>query len=170
MPARLVFDRNQLAPGDYYDRMPVLSAERRYEAAGICLAEVKKYPPGYLGQIHLKTIAVFAACVSKSGDGFHPYVAELNGYRYYGISNGAGGIAASDYSDRQLPLTFHHDIFHQVQAKCRSVVDATRHTNGQDSDHLYATVGERPYPPPAISSVDMAALKRNSQGKVFRRR
>ena len=165
---RLVFHRSQLSPGDYYDRLPELSEERMLGAARICLAEVKKYPPGYLGQIHLKTIGVFAACVSKTNDGFHPYVAELGGYRYFGLWNGAGGIAASYYSDEQLPLTFHHEIFHHVQATRGGVLDAARYANGQDPRYRRAIAGEKPYPPPAIDAADLAALKRISPGAVLR--
>jgi S1-C subfamily serine protease len=165
---RLVFHRDQLSPGDYYDRMPVLSAGRMLQAAEICLAEVRKYPPGFLGGIHLKSIGVFAACVSKSGDGFRPYSPELGGYRYYGMWNGAGGVVASYYTDEQLPLTFHHEIFHHVQATRRGVVDAARYANGEDPRYRQAIAGEKLYPPPAISAADLAALRRISQGQVLR--
>ena len=76
----------------------------------------------------------------------------------------AGGIAVSYYTDRQLPLTFHHEIFHQVQATRRGVVDAVRFANGRDPRYRQAIAGEKPYPSPPINAADLAALKRISRG------
>lgn len=47
--ARLVFERDELPPGTYHDVLVTLPDAGRVKAAEICLHEVKKYPPGYLG-------------------------------------------------------------------------------------------------------------------------
>ena len=131
--ARLVFSAGQLPPGKYFDKMPSLSHSEREKAAEICLKEAKKFPPGYLGQAGMKAIGVFAACVNKTKDGFHRYIADLGGYRYYGMWNRADAIATAYYSDEQLPLTFHHELFHQIQCTRNGVTDPKRYAPGQDA-------------------------------------
>ena len=46
--AKLVFDRKDLPPGNYHEKLPVLEAGKKKKAVEILMEEVKKYPPGYL--------------------------------------------------------------------------------------------------------------------------
>lgn len=166
--ARLVFRRGDLPSGSYHDIMVPLSAERQQRAAAICLREVKKYPPGYLGEMGLEAIGVFAACASRRGDGYRPYNKELGGYRYYGIWNGDNGIAAAYYSDGQLPLTFHHEIFHHVDGTRAGVTDAARHFSSDDRRFQSAIDGRQRYAAPAIGSNDLNKLRRIREGYLLR--
>lgn len=166
--ARLVFNEEQLPPGSYHDIMLPLSEARQLKAARICLDEVKKYPPGYLGQMKLRAIGVFAACASKSGDGYRPYDKELGGYRYYGIWNGSSGIAAAYYTDGQLPLTFHHEVFHHIDGTQRGTVDSGRHFASDDVRFQQAVAGKNPYRAPLISRADLDLLKKQREGYLLR--
>ena len=161
---RLVFDRGELPPGEYHDIMVTLPDARKAKAAEICLQEAQKYPPGYLGRSGLKTLGVFAACASKRGDGFRRYDAKLGGYRYYGAWNQADACVAAYYYDHQLRLTFHHEIFHHLDAAC-----ARRSGTDRDVDRRYreALAGKAPYPSPSIRPADLVALKRLSQGEIL---
>jgi len=119
----VVFDSADLPNGKYYDIMTTLSAERKLKAAQLTLREFHKYPKGYLGKIGIKAIGIFNACASKRNDGYHRYDETLKGYRYFGVWNGNNGIAAAYYTDDQLPLTLHHEIFHHVDATRNGVTD-----------------------------------------------
>ena len=112
--AQLVFEAGQLPPGEYYDIMPELSEGERLAAAKIACREVQKYPPQYLAALKFRSIGIFQACASQSNDNFHPYDKALGGYRYFGLYNGRDAIVAAYYTDSQLPLTLHHEIFHHV--------------------------------------------------------
>ncbi|MCA9269498.1 MAG: hypothetical protein KDA41_13550, partial [Planctomycetales bacterium] len=105
---------------------------------------------------------------SRSGDGFRPFDAELGGYRYYGIWNGDSGIAAAYYTDGQLPLTFHHEIFHHVDGTRAGVNDASRFFASDDGEFREAIAGERRYVSPLISDDDLAALRRVREGSLLR--
>ena len=161
--ARLVFDAAELPAGSYHDVMVPLPAERRVAAARIALAEVHKYPAGYLGDLGLGAIGVFAACVSKQGDGFRPYDKALGGYRYYGIWNGKDGIAAAYYGDQQLPLTLHHEIFHHVDGTALGR-GAREHSSDDDARFTLAIAGLEPYAAPVLSVADRAALGKLARG------
>jgi hypothetical protein len=78
--SRVVFDREKLSEGDYYDKLPHLSSERQERAAEIALREVRKYPPGFFEKLGLKTFGIFEACNSNSNDGFHVYDPLHEGY------------------------------------------------------------------------------------------
>ena len=157
--AELVFRRDDLPEGRYHDILKPLDQTRRVRASEICLGEAKLYPPGFLSQIGLKSIGVFDACVSKTtNDRSRPFDAGLGGYRYYGIYNGRDAIATAFYSDGQLALTFHHEVFHHVD----STVDGeTEKWQLSADDALYraAISGLRPYAPPPIAAHDLAALR-----------
>jgi S1-C subfamily serine protease len=163
--ARLVFEAADLPRGHYHDIMPALSAERRVAAARLALREVQKLPPGYLGAIGLKAIGIFAGCASKQGDGYRAYDEHLKGYRYYGIWNGNNGIAAAFYSEGQLALTFHHEIFHHVDATARGQTDIS-HAIHDDRFHD-ALSGKDPYPALKLSADDLAALRKASAGHTL---
>jgi hypothetical protein len=163
---RLVFDRRRLPPGQYHDKMPPLPRGRRAPAAAICLREARKYPPGYLGRAGLEAIGVFAACVGKRGDGYRPYNAALGGYRYYGIWNQANACAAAYYTDHQLALTFHHEVFHHIDAAAERAAGGDPDRDG-DRRYREALAGGAPYPTPAIRPTDLAAVKQVSQGDVL---
>jgi hypothetical protein len=163
--ARLVFDANELPPGQYHDVMNPLTDEEQVRAARIALHEVHKLPQGFLGAVGMKAIGIFQSCVSKSGDGFRPYDEKLKGYRYYGIWNGKDAVAAAFYSDRQLPLTLHHEVFHHVDGTLRGKTDvANLH---HDEAFRDALSGKAPYPALKIAADDLAALKKACTGVVL---
>ncbi len=166
--ARLVFSERALPPGDYYDRMPGLSAAQRVDAARIALAEARKYPPGYLGEIGLTTVGLFAACVSKSGDGFREYDDTYRGYLYFGMWNGDSALVAAYYSDQQLPLTFHHEVFHHVDATVDGKTDYARHFTADDDAFARAIGGKSRYAAAVVDRTDRAALRKRAEGVVLR--
>ncbi len=161
--AELVFTEDELPAGDWYDRMPVLSASGRLAAARILVAESAKYPPGWLGAIGLRKVGVFAALVSERGDGFRPYDRDHDGYLYYGLWNGADAFAAAYYTDGQLPLTFHHEAFHHVDGTVAGVTAGT-HFRSDDAGFTAAIDGERGrrYPALRLDATDLAALARRA--------
>ena len=146
---RLVFERGELPKGGWYDELRALDAEGRLAAARIAVEQARMYPPGYLRGIGLSTIGLFAACVSKTGDGFRPYEVELDGYRFYGMWNGRDALVAAHYTDEQLPLTFHHEVFHHVDA---TTDGRTRpgHLTADDARFEAVIGGRRRYPPPTL--------------------
>src|SRR4051812_17896508 len=131
---QLVFDRAELPPGQYFDIMPRLTDSEQLRAARIAITEAKKYPAGYIKGIGLKYIGIFSGCAAKEGDGYRPYDPTLQGYRYYGIWNGRDALVAAYYSDRQLPLTLHHEIFHHIDARSG---DTTRFVDAVAGRHPY---------------------------------
>jgi S1-C subfamily serine protease len=154
---RLVFDRNDLPSGQYYDIMPPLGNRDRERAARIVLEEVRKYPAGYLKSLGLKYIGIFAGCAAKEDDSFRPYDPALGGYRYYGIWNGRNAIVAAFYTDHQLPLTLHHEIFHNIDAQVRD--------DGRFAD---AVSGLRPYAAPNLPNAVLAKLRSAGRGSVLK--
>lgn len=163
---RLVFQAEDLPKGEYHDVMPALADEAKLRAARIALREVRKYPPGFLGAIGLKAIGIFQSCVSKQGDGFRPYDERLKGYRFYGIWNGKNAVAAAYYTDQQLPLTFHHEVFHHVDAVSQGKsIDRT--VFSRDDRFREAVAGTNPYPAPKIAAEDLAALKKLGEGRFL---
>jgi S1-C subfamily serine protease len=158
--ATLAFREVDLPKAVYHDLMVPLSAERRVAAAKIAVNEAAKFPPGFLGKVGIKAIGVFASCASNNGDGFRPYDKELKGYRYYGIYNGHDAIAAAYYTDGQLPLTFHHEIFHHIDA-------LTDRPGQEDLRWTQILDGRNLYPAAQIDAADLALLKKVSKGVVL---
>ena len=155
--AELLFERATLRQGEFYDKMPKLSSKRALKAARIAVAEVKKYPRGYLGRMGLKKVAIFKACVSKDSDGFRRFEPALGGYRYYGMWNGSDALVAAYYRDVQLPLTLHHEIFHHVDSSRNGRV-TRRHFVDDDGRFGRAVSGQQRYAAPTLSAADMRAL------------
>ncbi|MCC6620191.1 MAG: trypsin-like peptidase domain-containing protein [Deltaproteobacteria bacterium] len=153
--AELVWSRDALPDDVLFDRTPELPAARRAEAARILLDEAAKYPPRYFARMGLTRIGVFAACVSDTGDGFRPYDDDLGGYRYFGQwapGEGRGALIAAFYSAGQLPQTFHHEVFHHVDATVAGKVDYTTHFKGDDARFAAALEGKRRYKAPALAA------------------
>ncbi|MDP7250786.1 MAG: serine protease [Planctomycetota bacterium] len=167
--AELVFNRSQLPAGSYHDVMPEMSKERKIKAAKILNKEVRKYPSRYFKKIGLKAIGFFEACVSKKGDGFRPYNRLLKGYRYYGIWNGKDALAGAYYTDGQLPLTFHHEVFHHIDATRLGTTNYARNFKTDDPRFKEAVTGRRPYKSPEISDADLRALKARREGYLLRK-
>lgn len=166
--AQLVFQRRALPAGHkYYDRMPTLSQSGQLRAAQIALQEVRKYPRGYLGDMGLKTIGIFAALVSNKGDGYRPYDKQRRGYLYYGLWNGSDALVAAYYTDGQLPLTLHHEIFHHVDATRAGTTDYGRYFTADDNHFQGAVSGKRPYPAPTIAADELARLRKRGTGAVL---
>lgn len=164
--AQLVFTVKDLPKGEYHDVMPLLDEKGQQRAARIALREVRKLPPRYLEKMGLKAIGIFAACVSRQGDGFRAYDARWKGYRYFGVYNGKNALAAAFYSESQLPTTLHHEIFHHVDATRRG---ETKFTSAFHRDDRWeeALSGKDPYLAVRIAAGDLAALKKLSSGRVL---
>lgn len=165
----LVWSRDEIPDEVLFDRTPALPVERRAAAARILLREARKYPPRFFERIHLERIGVFAACVSEHGDGFRTYDDELGGYRYYGqwapAQSGAsrGALIAAYYSDEQLPQTFHHEVFHHVDATVDGAV-AFKHFEADDARFGKAVDGTRPYALPALDPAIVKELSERASG------
>jgi hypothetical protein len=164
--SRLVFAAKDLPEGTYHDRMPSLNEDGRVRAARIALHEIRKLPPRYLEKMGLKTIGIFAACISNQGDGFRPYDEPLKGYRFFGIYNGKNAVAAAYYSDTQLPTTLHHEIFHHVDA---TIHGQTKYTVNFVRDERFEAVlsGVERYPALHLDEPDLAALRKLSKGHTL---
>lgn len=164
--AKLVFSRDEAAPEVLYETTPELSAERRRRAAEILLKEAQNYPRGLFGRIGLKSFAVFAGCGDSRGDGYRPWVESLNGYRYFGRWDVVGAIAACYYDDTQLPLTFHHEVFHHLDATRSHKLDY-RHFTSDDRRFRQAVAGERPYPALDLTDEERRVLREVAEGEVL---
>ena len=151
--AELVFARGDLPDGRWYDKMPVLDRAGQVAAARILVEQAGRYPAGWLGRLGLRRFGVFAALVAERGDGFRPYDEDHGGYLYYGLWNGADAIAASYYTDGQLPLTFHHEVYHHIDGH-----DGRESFTEDDGRFAAAITGKAPYPALAIPAADLAAL------------
>jgi hypothetical protein len=162
--ANLVFIRDGLPDGRYHDVLKPLDQVRRKKAALICIDEAKYYPQGYFGRVGLKTIGVFDACVSKTTtDPSRPFDQQLGGYRYFGVYNKHDAIAAAFYSEGQLALTFHHEIFHHVDSTVLGQT-AAWHLSGDDAFYQAAVSGRRPYTAPPIRPIDLQLLRQKCIG------
>lgn len=169
--AKLVFSKNELATEgkwDYFDRLPELSSERKIQAAEIAVREIKMYPSDYLKTLELKTLGIFDACISFYNDGYHEYDPRYGGYRYFGVFNGKDGLAAAYYSDSQLPLTIHHEIFHATDSTKDGVSNIDRFFDEDNKRFSDAINGRKTYPALEISPQDMLALKAVSKGRVLK--
>lgn len=165
--AKLVFQRENLPQGKYHDMLPPLNDSQKLRAAEICLDEAKLYPQGYFGAVGLKAIGVFAACLSKKGDGFREYDRQLKGYRYFGVYNGQDALAAAFYSEGQLALTFHHEFFHHVDSTKDGVTEKWLLAS-DDALFQAAVSGLRPYPALNVSSEDLDALENACIGMILK--
>ena len=164
--ARLVFTRKEAPHQVLYATTPVLSPERRVEAARILAVHARNYPQGLFGKVGLKTVAVFAGCGDPEGDGFRPWVEALQGYRYFGRWHAVGAIAACFYDDGQLPLTFHHEVFHHLDATRAGVTDYEHFT--EDDDRFDEAVnGTRRYAPLKLDAETIKVLREVSSGEVL---
>lgn len=163
--AKLVFEARELPPGKYHDVMTPLSASGRLRAAEIACREMRKLPQGYLGKIGLESIGIFAACASRDGDRFHTFDEKLGGYRYFGIYNGQNALAAAYYTDEQLPLTLHHEIFHHVDRLAMT----REKPHDKAADHRIDEIldGKQPYLALEIEQGKLAALGKRSQGQIL---
>lgn len=164
--ARLLFTRNGTAPEVLYATTPELDAAGRRAAARILAAEARHYPKGALAAIGLKTVSVFAGCGDPDGDGYRPWVDSLNGYRYFGRWHRVGAIAACYYTDSQLPLTFHHEVFHHVDASKGGQTTSAFFTE-DDARFADAVSLARPYPALDLDPRTLDALRAVSTGEVL---
>ncbi len=166
--SQIVFQRDKLPRGGYYKIMVPLSSEKKIEACQILLEEAKKYPSQYLGKIGLKKVGVFAACVSPRGDGFRPFNQKYSGYLYYGVWNRRDAVVAAYYTKTQLPLTFHHEVFHHVDGTYQGTTNYQMYFRKDDPRYEKIIQGKNLYGKPFLSSSDRKSLKKKSQGKVLR--
>ena len=163
---RLVFDRASLPPGSWFEVLAPLEPEKRLGVARVVLAEARRYPRRFLGDMGLRVVGVFAGAATKNDDGFHPWVAALGGYRYYGMWNRTNAIVAAAYSHAQLRLTFNHEVFHHVDATRLGVTSYERFRG--DDARYEAALGLRDlYPAAAIAPQDLAALKKMATGEAL---
>ncbi len=165
--AELVFDRADMAPGEYYDRLPPLSRELQLRAAEILTQEVKKYPPGFFKDIDLKTFGIFAACISNTNDGFHVWNQRFGGYQWYGLYNMEHGAVGAFYDERQLRLTFHHETFHAIDNNKKGERKFPDHYESDNEAFKAALENRAPYSPLKISAKDLELLKQKARGNVL---
>lgn len=166
--AELVFRREELPQGRYHDVLKPLTESRKAVAATICLEEARMYPRGYFGEVGLKAVGVFAACASRlTTDRSRTFDEGLGGYRFFGVYNGTDAVAAAFYSDGQLALTFHHEVFHHVD----STVDGRTESwqlSSDDAFYRYAISGIRPYAAPPVASDELEALRDRCRGYTLK--
>lgn len=164
--ARLVFTRKETPSQVLYATTPTLSPERRREAAEILYRHAHNYPKGTFKKIGLTIVAVFAGCGDPEGDGFRPWVDSLKGYRYFGRWHAVGAIAACYYDDGQLPLTFHHEVFHHIDATRGGKTDYV-HFNEDDTRFADAFTHRDPYSALALDARTIASLREGGAGNVL---
>ena len=114
----------------------------------------------------LKTVAVFAGCGDPEGDGFRPWIDALDGYRYFGRWHEVGAIAACYYDDGQLPLTFHHEVFHHVDATRAGKTDYRFFTD-DDEGFADAIARRAPYARLRLDDATLTALRDVAEGVVL---
>jgi S1-C subfamily serine protease len=163
--ARLVFSEADLPAGNWFEIKRELPAARRADAARIALAEAERLPAGFLGSIGIEAIGLFDGLASSQGDGFRPWNDDLGGYRYFGEWNGTDAVIAAYYTDEQLPLTLHHEIFHHVDATFGGVTSDAAFED--DDDRFARALDGEPYAAAAISKGDLAKLRRAGDGDVL---
>lgn len=164
--ARLVFTRAQTPDEVLYATTPELSDARKRRAAELLYAHALHYPRETFARIGLRTVAVFAGCGDPEGDGFRPWVEALEGYRYFGRWHERGAIAACYYDDVQLPLTFHHEVFHHVDA---TVAGRTRYRYFTDDDDAFAeaVAGRARRPGLTLDRATLDALAEVTTGEIL---
>ena len=167
--AELVFSRDELPVGRYHDILvPLADESSKQKAASVCLEEARMYPPGFFGDSGLKTIGVFAACVSTTTtDPSRKFDKQLGGYRYFGVYNGHDALAASMYSEGQLALTFHHELFHHIDSTVNGVT-AKWQLSSDDAFYQAAVAGMRPYAAPPIAADDLSELRKRCIGYTLK--
>ena len=166
--AEIVFSRDDLPPGKYHDILKPLVDAQKLSAIETCIEESRLYPPRFFEKVGLKKIGVFAVCASKTTTDQHrEYDKELGGYRYYGVYNGTDAIAASFYSEGQLSLTLHHEIFHHVDSTVDGVTEKWQ-LSGDDAFYQAAISGVRPYKAPSIPLADLKRLRSKRIGTVLK--
>lgn len=150
--ARLVFAASDLPSDVWFDTLVPFDDEiARARAARIALEQARRYPPGYLTDAGIRAVGLFAAVGSTENDGFHDWDEAIGAYAYYGGWNGRDTIVAAAYTERQLPLTLNHEIFHAVDQVGGSAKD--------DARFAAAIHGSQPYAAPTIAEADLAALR-----------
>lgn len=164
--SRLVFSRDDTPDEVLYATTPELNREKRRLAAEILLREAKQYPRGLFRKVGLHTIAVFAGCGDPKGDGFRPWMDSLNGYRYFGRWDAIGAIAACFYDDGQLPLTFHHEVFHHLDATKNHRLDY-RFFTADDARFRAAVDGKRVYAALTLTDEERESLLALSTGEFL---
>ncbi|MEL6110913.1 MAG: hypothetical protein AAFU85_33315, partial [Planctomycetota bacterium] len=129
-----------------------------------CLEEAKWYPPRFFAELGLKKIGVFAACASiTTTDSHRRFDAQLGGYRYFGVYNGRDGLAAAHYSDGQLAMTFHHEVFHHVDSTLHGETGAWN-LGSDDAFYQAALSSKRPYRAAPVVSKDVQLLRKKCFG------
>ncbi len=119
----LVFGRDALPEAEWFDIMKPLGADGRREATAILRTQAAMYPRGWLAALGLTAMGVFAGLADETDDGYREFDEDLGGYPYFGVWNGKSALAMAYYTDGQLPLTFHHEVFHHIDAASGSSTD-----------------------------------------------
>ncbi len=155
---RLVHDKARLPEGSWFEIARPVPDARRARVEAILVREAAKYPPGFLAGIGLEAVGIFSGLASTQDDGFHTWDDSLGGYLYYGLWNGRDAVMVAWYSDAQVVLTFHHEVYHHVD----SVVGGAFQKGAFHSDDARfarAVSGEEPYAPAAIEASLLKRLR-----------
>ncbi len=163
--ATLAFTRAALPPGRWYSLMRPLSGERRTQALKLAVREARRYPRGYLRAIGLKTFGLFSACGAKVNDGFHEWSEELGGYAYLGMWDHRTAAMAAYYDEDSLVRTFHHEVFHHVDATRDGVTSDRAHFADSRERLAAALSGKSPGAPLALSPEDREGFEAASAGR-----
>ncbi|MEO1526210.1 MAG: hypothetical protein AAFX06_12290 [Planctomycetota bacterium] len=157
--AEIVFQRDDLPPARYHDVLKPLDAAGKIAATKVCLKEGRLYPPKFFAEVGLVKIGIFAACASRTTTDTHRrFDPQLGGYRYFGVYNGRDALAAAHYSDGQLAMTFHHEVFHHVDSTFQGETGAWN-LGSDDAFYRVALSGQRPYSAPPVASADVELLR-----------
>ncbi|MBT9560463.1 MAG: trypsin-like peptidase domain-containing protein [Myxococcales bacterium] len=152
----LVHDKARLPDGSWFEIARPVPEARRARVEAILAREAAKYPPGFLAGIGLRAVGVFSGLASTQNDGFHTWDESLGGYLYYGLWNGRDAVMVAWYSDAQVVLTFHHEVFHHIDSVVRGAFQKGAF-HSDDARFARAVSGEEPYEPAVI---EPALLKR----------
>lgn len=160
----LVFERKGLPvptrrEGAWYSILKPIEGARKVEALGLLTREMKVYPRGYLAAIGLKTFGLFAGCGGRVNDGFHAWSEELGGYAYLGMWDHRDAAIAAYYDQDGLVRTFHHEIFHHVDATRAGKTDDRRYFAESKARLAAALSGKQPFAALQIAPEDLAALE-----------
>jgi hypothetical protein len=163
--SNLLVSRKDLPSGLAYDTTVELTRAEQMPALRVLAEVVRQYPQGVFATINLRRMGLFGPCGDARGDGFRPWVEKLNGYRYFGRRT-SDGILVCRYSDSQMIHTFHHEVFHQVEAQ---VLEGNTRRRIEEDDQRFerAISSLEPYPPLRFDDNAMALLREASTGVIL---
>jgi hypothetical protein len=154
----LVFEKKALPPGPWYRVLVPLEPERKVEALKLVVREMKRYPRHYLKSVGLTVFGLFAGCGAKTNDGFHEWSESMKAYAYLGMWDDKNAALAAYYDEDKLVRTFHHEIFHHVDATRHGVPDLKKVYPLAKARLAAALSGKAPFPALPLTPDEEAEL------------